>query len=153
MANPPLTGSFPPDLAKALSIVAFSGAVAVGLGAFGAHALKEVLPEGQLQTFETANRYHFYHSLALFMIIGLRWLAHREGMDTIFRKLGIAQTAFGWGLILFCASLYLLATRGLIGLDSWGWLGAITPLGGVAFILGWVMTGAAFWGLSSSLKR
>jgi Uncharacterized small membrane protein len=133
-------------------ITAFSGALAVALGAFGAHALKEVLPEGQLQTFETANRYHFYHSFLLLIIYALRWIIWTNGYRGADKKLKSAQSAVGYGVILFCGSLYLLATRGLIGLESWGWLGAITPLGGAAFIAGWIMLGLALRDINSVLK-
>ena len=109
----------------------------MGLGAFGAHALEGALDETRAAVYATAGQYHFAHALALLFCTRLpatqyaRWSA----------------AAFGWGQVLFCGSLYLLATRGLIGLEGAGWLGAVTPLGGLAFIAGW-----AFLALSGRRK-
>ena len=99
--------------------------VAVALGAFGAHALRDRLSPDLLVIFETGVRYHFYHALALFAAAyaAARW---PEGAATITGWLFIA------GIVLFSGSLYLLA------LTNTRWLGAITPLGGLAFIAGWV---------------
>lgn len=106
-------------------------AVAVAAGAFGAHGLRGRLSPGDLATFETAARYQIYHALAL---IGVALLAER-GVG------GVAGA--GWlfltGILLFSGSLYLLTLAGL------RWMGAITPLGGVAFILGWVLLALAGW--------
>ncbi|MGN6518374.1 MAG: DUF423 domain-containing protein [Dokdonella sp.] len=104
---------------------AIAGAAAVALGAFGAHALRGVLDAAALATWRTAVEYQFWHALAL---LACGMLAHQqEG-----RSLRIATFAFATGTVLFCASLYLLA------LGAPRWLGAITPLGGVAFIVGWI---------------
>ncbi len=105
--------------------------LAVGLGAFGAHGLKNVLPADKLVTYTTGITYHFYHTLALLAIILLaqshpsKWL--RRG-----------ALFFILGIFLFSGSLYLLATREVIGLTHYKWLGPITPIGGVFFILGWL---------------
>ena len=97
------------------------GAVAVGLGAFGAHALRPLLEsKGTLHTWETAVLYHFFHTLALLVLSG------RPSPPRI------PVIGFLLGIVLFSGSLYLLAVTGV------RWLGAITPLGGVAFIAGWV---------------
>ena len=101
------------------------GGLAVILGAFGAHGLKEVLSPERLQTFETAVRYQFYHALAL-LICGI--LAKMESEKGYVR----AGNLFLAGIILFSGSLYLL-----IALNQ-TILGAITPFGGVAFIAGWI---------------
>lgn len=103
-----------------------SAGLAVALGAFGAHGLKARLTPDLLQTFETGVRYHLYHALALLAVAFAlsRW-----------SSTGLPAAA-GWlflaGTVLFSGSLYLLAVTGA------KWLGAITPLGGVAFIAGWV---------------
>jgi uncharacterized membrane protein YgdD (TMEM256/DUF423 family) len=99
-------------------------ALAVTAGAFGAHALRARLSPAYLATFETAARYQMYHALAL-IAVGL--LAER----------GITRGSMaGWlflaGIVLFSGSLYLLTLSGL------RWMGAVTPVGGVAFIAGWV---------------
>ena len=107
-------------------------ALAVILGAFGAHALKEKLSPEQLQIFETGVRYQFYHSIALILVFLLS------------DKLNSSMINYsGWffvtGIILFSGSVYLLACRELLGIDTWkNILGPITPLGGLCFIAGWI---------------
>ncbi len=107
------------------------GGLAVILGAFGAHGLKGKLSPEALVSFETGVRYQFIHALAIFVAV---WLADRSG-------LALPLTA-GWffaaGILLFSGSIYLLATRALLGIESWRWLGPVTPLGGLCFIVGWV---------------
>jgi uncharacterized membrane protein YgdD (TMEM256/DUF423 family) len=102
--------------------------LAVVLGAFAAHGLKAVLDAQQLVLFETASRYQMYHALAL-LVVGVMLTNPRFSRSL----LQLAALAFILGIILFSGSLYLLA---LIGVS---WLGAITPLGGIAFLLGWLM--------------
>ena len=117
-----------------LMIAGISGALCVAIGAMGAHALKDKLPVENLQTYETAVRYQFYHTLALVLVVLLS--------DKIQSKLlNYASTLFIAGIILFSFSLYFLALRPLVGIgnDEMKWVGAITPLGGVSFILGWLM--------------
>jgi uncharacterized membrane protein YgdD (TMEM256/DUF423 family) len=110
-----------------LQTAAVFGAIAVGIGAFGAHGLKPMLEaSGRLETFETAVKYHFYHSLALFGL-GILALIRPE-----WKKLGLSYWGFTLGMVIFSGSLYVLCLSGIT------WLGAITPLGGVALILGWV---------------
>jgi len=119
-----------------MRLVAYAGALAVALGAFGAHALADKLPEARLAIYRTASFYHFVHVLAMLICIGLRFA---PGFAE--RRLRLANQLFGLGLLLFCGSLYVLATRQLIGLEEAGWMGAITPLGGLAFIAGWILLG------------
>ena len=103
---------------------ALSALVAVAAGAFGAHALRERLAPDLLAVFETGARYHMYHALAL---LAAAW--------AIGRWPGSAPVTAGWlfvaGTLVFSGSLYLLALTGQ------RWLGAVAPLGGLAFILGW----------------
>ena len=106
--------------------------IAVILGAFGAHALKEKLAADQLQVFETAVRYQMYHSFALISVALLS-----EKFNT--QWLNYSGYLFMAGIILFCGSLYLLSTRNLLGIDNWKFLGPITPLGGLCFICGWML--------------
>jgi uncharacterized membrane protein YgdD (TMEM256/DUF423 family) len=100
--------------------------LAVMVGAFAAHGLKQVLDAYSLGLIDTAARYQMYHAIAL-LIIGV--------ISTIPqfppRWLKLAAAAFILGIVLFSGSLYVLALTGV------KWLGAITPVGGVAFILGW----------------
>jgi uncharacterized membrane protein YgdD (TMEM256/DUF423 family) len=102
--------------------------LAVVLGAFAAHGLKAVLDAHQLALFETASRYQMYHALAL-LVVGVM-LTNPQFSRSLLK---IAAFAFILGIILFSGSLYLLA---LVGVS---WLGAITPLGGIAFLSGWLL--------------
>ena len=109
-----------------------SGFLAVGLGAFGAHALKARLSADLLATFEVGVRYQMYHALAL-MAVG--WACTRWP--------GPVVNASGWlfvaGTVIFSGSLYALSLTGV------RWLGAITPLGGAAFLAGWLCLAWAAW--------
>jgi uncharacterized membrane protein YgdD (TMEM256/DUF423 family) len=100
--------------------------LAVILGAFAAHGLKATLDTQQLALFETASRYQMYHALAL-LVVGVM-LTNPQFSQSLLK---LAALAFILGIILFSGSLYLLA---LVGVS---WFGAITPLGGIAFLSGW----------------
>lgn len=112
---------------------ACSGMLAVVFGAFGAHALKGRLDEYAMGVFETAVQYHFYHSFAI-LAVGIIALSQPE---TVMLK------SSGWlfflGLLIFSGSLYIVSLTGL------RWLGAITPLGGLAFIGGWLCLATTGW--------
>lgn len=111
------------------SLFAFFG---VAAGAFGAHSLKAMLQTEMLIVFETAVRYQMYHALALY-ITG--WASQQYQH--------VALRAAGWlfvlGIVLFSGSLYVLAFSGA------RWLGALTPLGGLAFLAGWALLGWGCW--------
>jgi uncharacterized membrane protein YgdD (TMEM256/DUF423 family) len=113
------------------AIGALSAFVGVAAGAFGAHGLKSRLDADMLAVFETGVRYQMYHSFAL---LAVAWAATRWP--------GTAVTAAGWcfvaGIVIFSGSLYVLSLAGL------RWMGAITPLGGVAFLVGWLLLA---WGI------
>lgn len=105
------------------AIMAF---LAVALGAFGAHALKNRLTPDMLDIFEVGVRYHTYHALGL---LAVAWATSRWPESNV--------TAAGWafivGIIIFSGSLYILSMTGM------RWFGAITPLGGLAFLIGWAI--------------
>ncbi|NUM56524.1 MAG: DUF423 domain-containing protein [Candidatus Hydrogenedentes bacterium] len=122
-----------------LSAAGTLGALGVILGAFGAHGLKSRLPEDLLVTFEIGVRYHMYHAIAL-LAVALLAPAHTNN-----RWLGRACWAWLTGIIIFSGSLYALA------LTNTRWLGAITPIGGVAFIIGWAFLVAG--GLNANRNR
>ncbi len=104
---------------------ALSGMFSVGIGAFGAHALKPMLEAtGRLATFETAVKYQFYHTLALLAIALLMQIRPH-------RHLNRAAIGMIIGIALFSGSLYVLCFSGI------GILGAVTPLGGACFIVAW----------------
>lgn len=100
---------------------------AVALGAFGAHALKARLPAEMLAVWRTGVEYHFYHALGL---LAVGWLAAQLPDSTLVRWSGWLMLA---GIVLFSGTLYALALSGE------RWLGAITPVGGVAFLGGWAL--------------
>lgn len=113
-----------------LRIAALLGLTAVVLGAFAAHSLKAALPIDKVNIFNTGVRYHYYHTFALlFTAFAFAYLPAN--------KLRIAAWCFIIGIILFSGSLYLLACRNLLGIASWTFLGPLTPIGGVFFIVGW----------------
>jgi uncharacterized membrane protein YgdD (TMEM256/DUF423 family) len=114
------------------SIGAVAAGTAVILGAFGAHALKEKITLDQLPIFETGVRYQMYHAFAL-IILG--FMFDKFNVST----LNYSGYAFILGIIFFSGSLYLLSMRTLLGIESWKFLGPITPLGGLCFISGWVL--------------
>ena len=108
---------------------AVNAAIAVALGAFGAHALKEKLSEHYLAIWETAVQYQMFHALAL-IAVGILMSPTLFGSITQLNWAGYLILA---GIIIFSGSLYVLSLSGI------GILGAITPIGGVAFIAGWIM--------------
>ena len=110
-----------------------SGGLAVALGAFGAHILKDRLAANMLANFETGVRYQMYHALAL---LAVAWAIERWAAS---RLPAAAGGFFVAGTLLFSFSLYALALSGM------RWLGAITPLGGVAFAGGWLCLLLAGW--------
>lgn len=116
-----------------LAIGALSAFFAVGFGAFGAHGLKTVLTEAQLGTYNTAVEYQFYHALALVLVAAIGFqFPHVKALKW-------AAALFTAGIVLFSGSLYLLAFSDI------KILGAVTPFGGLAFLVGWLaLTFAAF---------
>lgn len=110
-----------------VSLGSINALIAVALGAFGAHALKSRLTPDMLSVFETGVQYHFYHALGL-LAVGLI-AAHLPNSSLVKWS--------GWlmalGILIFSGSLYILSVTGI------KWLGAITPIGGTAFIAAWVL--------------
>jgi len=119
-----------------LKTAALLGALSVMLGAFAAHGLKKILTAEDLQIFETAVRYQFYHVFAL-LAVGILCKEFSGKLLVWAGKLFIA------GIIIFSGSLYLLCYVKYNQLPL-NWLGAITPFGGAAFIAGWILL---FWAL------
>ena len=113
-----------------LALGAANAGTAVVLGAFGAHALKDRLSPKMMSIYHTGNQYHLYHALGL-MLVGVVALQVPES--------GLTQWS-GWlmltGTALFSGSLYLLAMTGK------GWLGAVTPVGGLSLISAWILLAA-----------
>ncbi len=117
-----------------LVTAAWLAAFTVALGAFGAHGLKAILTPASLATFETGVRYQFYHVFAL-AITGMLWKEYPG------KLLLMAGRFFILGILFFSGSLYLLTFLTVQGISDFLWVGAITPLGGLFFILGWFLLG------------
>jgi uncharacterized membrane protein YgdD (TMEM256/DUF423 family) len=119
-----------------IAIGAFSMAMAVILGALGAHALEALISPEQLDSFTTGVRYQVWHSLAL-IILGF------SGKQLVSKKsFKVLTTLFMGGIVFFSMSIYLLSTRDLLGIESWkSFLGPITPIGGLLLISGWLFLG------------
>ncbi|MGJ3235537.1 DUF423 domain-containing protein [Marivirga sp.] len=118
-------------------IGSISGAISVMLGAFGAHALKDSLTaSGRLETYETAVKYQMYHSLAM-ILLGVLMLNFQH------RFLNYASYSFLLGIIIFSGSLYALCATGITK------LGAITPIGGLFLIAGWVLLAVGIYKTAS----
>ena len=117
-----------------LAIASALGGISVILGAFATHGLKDKLSERALEIWETGTKYQMYHALALILVALLL-----SRLSTESTALVVAGYAFIVGILLFSGSLYALSLSGI------KWLGAITPLGGVAFIIGWSALAVAAW--------
>lgn len=120
-----------------LMLGALNGLLAVAAGAFGAHGLEGRVPAVDLAAFRTAASYQMYHALAL---IAVAWRVEAAGEQA---SLAVAGWSFFLGVLMFCGSLYVL---GLTASRAFVW---ITPLGGLAFMAGWV---ALFWSAFSAGK-
>jgi uncharacterized membrane protein YgdD (TMEM256/DUF423 family) len=111
---------------RTLAIAAVSGMTAVMLGAFGAHGLKKVISPEMLEVFKTGVQYQFYHTFALLAVGILMYFGESKALKW-------SANLFLIGILLFSGSLYILAITGIKP------LGIITPFGGVAFIIGWIL--------------
>ncbi|OXM15200.1 DUF423 domain-containing protein [Paenibacillus herberti] len=116
-----------------ISYGAVHALIAVALGAFGAHGLKDRLDSDMLAIFETGVRYQMYHAIALMIIaLAASRLGDRKGLRVGGRLINV-------GIFVFSGSLYVLSLSGV------KWLGAITPIGGVCFIAGWAIFAYSAW--------
>lgn len=116
-----------------ITLAAVSGLLAVLLGAFGAHGLKQRVPADLMAVYHTGVQYHFWHTLAL-LGVGILLLQGVQGKLWV-----VSGWLFAAGIVLFSGSLYVLAISGV------RWLGAITPIGGVLWMAGWICLALATW--------
>lgn len=119
-----------------LITIGLLGAIAVSLGALGAHFLKGKLSTGlitpdQLNGFDTAVKYQMYHTLAMLALFLFSKHSTHKYMNW-------AYNCFLIGIVMFSGSLYLLCTRNLLGIEGLKVLGPITPIGGLFFVAGWI---------------
>lgn len=113
------------NISKWIGIGAVFGVFAVGMGAFGAHALKERLDEYAQGIYAKAVLYQMFHTAGI-LVVGILLTVYKDS------RMGIAGVFFSLGILLFSGSLYVLAISGI------RWLGMITPFGGMFFIAGWI---------------
>ena len=115
-----------------LALGSILAGLGVAAGAFGAHALKEILDPSMLQVFETATRYVMYHAFGLCIV---SWAIDRLPEQRLEKS--------GWlfliGILLFSGSLYVVSLAGI------RWMGAVTPIGGLAFMTGWLLLAWGVW--------
>ena len=119
------------------SLFALTG---VAAGAFGVHVLKTILDANMLVVYDTATRYQMYHAFALFVVA---WTGYQFPQANV----GAAGWCFVGGTVLFSGSLYLVALLGI------RWLGAVTPVGGVLFLVGWGLLGWGCWKATQPAER
>lgn len=105
------------------------GAVAVVLGAFGAHGLKKILDSGAIEIWAKGVEYQFYHAFALLFL--------SQWKTAAVKLKNLAYWFFSLGILFFSGSLYLLSTADLLGIST-SFIGPVTPIGGFFFILGWL---------------
>jgi len=122
---------------KAIALGAVLMLLAVGIGAFGAHAFNQLLVNnGRTDIFDTASKYHFYHGLGL-LVVGIILDRHKQLKYT-----NIIVNLLFYGVIIFSGSLYLLAIFNIT------WMGAVTPIGGICLLFAWGLLGVSLIKLS-----
>ncbi|MDJ0509763.1 MAG: DUF423 domain-containing protein [Crocosphaera sp.] len=123
-----------------MKLFLFIGSTLAGLsvagGAFGSHALKDKLSDRTLEIFETGTKYQMYHALALILVALL--LTRQETVPMTMISAGYSFIA---GILIFSGSLYALSLTGI------KWLGAVAPIGGAAFLIGWTSLAIAAWAM------
>ncbi|MES2628760.1 MAG: DUF423 domain-containing protein [Bacteroidota bacterium] len=126
-----------------LAIACVHMAVAIILGALGAHKLKELLSPEKLASFHTGVEYHIYHAIALLIINSSGYFDRVKGLNTI-------NLLFNLGILFFSVSIYLLSTIEISGMEALKMLGPVTPLGGLLFIIGWIFLAIRLFSMKTS---
>ncbi len=124
---------------KLMIIGSAFGFIAVVNGAFGSHALREIIPDDRLDVWETASRYMMYHAIAILLSAVMMDKFHVNQVQ-------LAGWSFVIGVILFCGSLAIVALTGIT------WFGALAPFGGSAFLFGWAFLAAGAWKASKVIS-
>lgn len=125
---------------KILVIASILGAITIAIGAFGAHGLKQLVGAEAIASFETGVRYQMYHVLVI-LVVGFATPLSGKTKTWVLRF-------FCFGILLFSGSIYLLALKDVVSFPV-KFLGPITPLGGLLFILGWLRLGYGIFTLKS----
>lgn len=115
---------------KLIIISSILSAIGVIMGAFGAHALKDMLTEIQLKSYETGVKYHLIHSVSMLVLA----ILYHQTKTKLFYTAGMLMFT---GILLFSFSIYLLSCKELLGIENWTFLGPITPIGGSFIIISW----------------
>ncbi len=115
---------------RIIVIASVFGTLAVILGAFGAHGLKKLVSADELDTWNTAVQYQFYHTLAMLFLATFSRFKNRA--------INAASWFFTSGILLFSGSLYLISAKEILNITNLSFLGPLTPVGGLCFILGWI---------------
>lgn len=115
---------------RIIIIASVFGILAVILGAFGAHGLKKIIGPAELDIWNTAVQYQFYHTLALLFLATFSRFKSRS--------INTASWFFTFGILFFSGSLYLLAVKDILNITQVSFIGPVTPVGGLLFILGWI---------------
>lgn len=119
------------NLKKHFVTIGILGCTAVVLGAFGAHTLKEMIPEKSLLSYKTGILYHFIHTLCGLIVLIMASYFNEKSFIRAF-------WLFVTGVFLFSGSIYILSLKSVFGLYNLNLIGALTPIGGIFFILGWL---------------
>lgn len=119
------------NLKKHLIIIGILGCTAVILGAFGAHMLKEMIPAKSLLSYKTGILYHFIHTISSLCVLIIALHFNEKSLIRAF-------WLFVIGVVLFSGSIYILSLKSIFGLNNLKLIGALTPIGGIFFILGWL---------------
>lgn len=123
---------------KFIALGALLAAIAVALGAFGAHGLKKIVEESTVQTFQTGVQYQLYHALAIILI----GVLHEKNSSKLILYSGLF---FISGIVLFSGSLYMLTLLKATETIGFSKLGLVTPFGGISFINGWICLFVSYW--------
>ena len=115
--------------------------LAVILGAFAAHGLKAIIPADKIAIFETGVRYQFMHSVALILLAFL--IQQNKADQVLIKKMSISGNLFLAGILFFSGSLFALAIQPIIAIQYAKFIGPITPIGGVCFVLAWAIWASA----------
>ena len=136
-------------------IAAILGAFTIAIGAFGAHGLRALVDDNALRSFETGVRYQMYHVLALLFVGSWTAFSSKESKETLSILASTKKWVFrffGFGILFFSGSLYLLSLQVVLPI-SVKFLGPVTPIGGLLFVIGWLRLGYGIFKLKTQYSK